>query len=193
MSSHMMKISWTTILVLVGALAATACSTTQGNTPGEKRAAVQQMRSTALTALYAAHPEAKAKIAKASGYAVFSSANVNLILASMAGGYGVAEDNTSHKLTYMKLASAGIGLGAGVKDVRTIFIFNNRETLDKFINSGWEFGGHADAAAKSGDKGNAAGGEIAFAGMTVYQITEAGLALQATVTGTKFSKDDELN
>jgi len=30
--------------------------------------------------------------------------------------------------------------------------------MNDFIESGWEFGGHADAAAKSGDKGAAAGG-----------------------------------
>jgi hypothetical protein len=30
-------------------------------------------------------------------------------------------------------------------------------------------------------------------GVTVYQMTEKGLALQATLQGTKYSKDDELN
>ena len=29
--------------------------------------------------------------------------------------------------------------------------------------------------------------------MEVYKITEAGVSLQATISGVKFSKDDELN
>jgi hypothetical protein len=29
--------------------------------------------------------------------------------------------------------------------------------------------------------------------ITIYQMTESGLALQATVNGTKYWKDDELN
>jgi len=65
--------------------------------------------------------------------------------------------------------------------------------MERFIRSGWEFGGHADAAAKAGDKGAAVGGEILADNMTIYQLTESGLALQATVKGTKYWKDDELN
>jgi hypothetical protein len=60
--------------------------------------------------------------------------------------------------------------------------------------SGWEGGAQADAAAKSGDKGGAAGGAVTVGpGMDLYQITEQGLALQATIQGTKYYRDDELN
>lgn len=61
------------------------------------------------------------------------------------------------------------------------------------INSGWEFGGHADAAAKASDKGAAVGGEALLDGITIYQLTQSGLALQATVKGTKYWQDDELD
>jgi hypothetical protein len=37
------------------------------------------------------------------------------------------------------------------------------------------------------------GGEALFDGITVYQLTKSGLALQATIKGTKYWKDDELN
>lgn len=177
-------------IVSVGLLA--ACATTQGNNPSEKRQAVQTMRDNALTSLYKTRPEAKAKVDAGYGTAVFSTANVNLLIASFSGGYGIAKDR-SGKQTYMRMAEAGVGFGAGVKDVRTIFIFHSKEAFDQFVNAGWEFGAHADAAAKAGDKGAAVGGEVSVAGMTIYQITESGLALQATVKGTKFYKDDELN
>lgn len=93
----------------------------------------------------------------------------------------------------MNMGEAGIGLGLGVKDFRAVFIFHDRETMSSFVNSGWEFGAHADAAAKAGDKGGAVGGEILLDGVTIYQMTESGLALQATLKGTKYWKEHELN
>lgn len=150
------------------------------------------MQEKTLSDLYKVKPHAKAEIASAPGYAVFSNMNVNVIFASLGGGYGVVMEKGG-KRTFMKMAEAGIGLGLGVKDFRAVFVFHDRATLDKFISSGWEFGGHADAAAKASDKGAAVGGEVLIDGITIYQLTESGLALQATVKGTKYWKDDELN
>jgi hypothetical protein len=49
-------------------------------------------------------------------------------------------------------------------------------------------------AAKSGEKGGAMSGEKYVEGdIVIYQLTEAGIALQATVGGTKYRKYDELN
>ena len=58
---------------------------------------------------------------------------------------------------------------------------------------GWAFGAQADAAAKASDKGAAVGGEATVDNITIYQLTESGLALQATVKGTKYWKDNSLN
>jgi len=151
------------------------------------------MRSEVLAELYKIHPKARAEVAAAPGYAVFSNANINIIFVSFGGGYGVTQNNKTGKPTFMKMGEVGIGLGLGVKDFRAVFIFHDRAVLEKFINSGWEFGGHADAAAKAGDKGAAVGGEALIDGITIYQITQSGLALQATVKGAKYWKDDELN
>ena len=165
---------------------------TGGSTPQEKRQAVMTMRNEVLAELYKVHPRARARIAAAPGYAVFSNTNVNVIFASFGGGYGVVTVKNSRPV-YMKMGEAGIGLGLGIKDFRAVFVFHDRTTLKKFIASGWEFGGHADAAAKTGNKGGAVGGEVLIDGITVYQLTKNGLALQATVKGTKYWKDDELN
>src|SRR5437868_1048743 len=151
------------------------------------------MRRKELTDLYKLLPDARAQIAASTGYAVFSNANVNVIFASVGGGYGVVENKRLKKSVYMKMGEAGVGLGLGAKDFRVVLIFKTQESLDTFIDNGWEFGGHADAAAKAGDKGAAIGGEAMLNGMTIYQFTESGLALQATFKGTKFWKDDELN
>ena len=169
------------------------CVTSGHTTNSEKRQAILDMKHDVLSELYNIRPEVKSKIAAAPGYAVFSNANLNLVLASFSGGQGVVKDNNTGRHTYMKMGEAGIGFGLGVKDFRAVFVFHNRNTMNNFIDSGWEFGAHADAAAKAGDKGGAVGGEILLDGVTVYQMTESGLALQATVKGTKYWKDTQLN
>jgi len=160
------------------------------------RAKVRAMRDSVLADLYQLHPEAKAKIKKAAGYAVFSNIGINLVLASFAGGHGIVIKSGTFKdtETFMKMGSAGLGFGLGVKDFRAVFVFRDAAKLETFIEKGWDFSGQADAAAKSDDKGAAlAGAETVIPGVDVYQITKNGLALQATLQGTKYWKDKDLN
>jgi lipid-binding SYLF domain-containing protein len=152
------------------------------------------MRDKTLAKLYAQKPEAKAKIKSAAGYAVFSNVGTYILLVSAGQGYGVVVDNATGKKTYMKMAQVGAGVGLGVKDFRAVFIFRNEGVMSHFVDKGWEFGGQADAAAKSGEKGAAVSGETYVeSGIEIYQLTEAGVALQATVAGTKYWKDGALN
>lgn len=175
------------LLLLIG-----GCATTKG-TPDAQREAILDMSEETLAKLYNEKASARAEVAAAPGYGVFSNANVNVILASFGGGYGVIHDNENGTNTYMKMGEVGVGLGAGIKDYRIIFVFHDRETMSDFIEKGWSFGGQADAAAKAGEQGAAVGGEKLIDGVTVYQLTESGLALQATVKGTRYWKDDRLN
>jgi lipid-binding SYLF domain-containing protein len=179
-------------LCLIGILLA-GCATTKGTTPSDKRRAILDMKRETLRDLYKVEPQARREIAGAPGYAVFSDANVNIIFASFGGGYGVVHNKRTGRHTYMKMGEVGVGLGLGVKDFRAIFIFHDAATMNYFVNKGWEFGGGADAAAKATDKGAAVGGAVSLDDITIYQLTESGLALQATVKGTKYWKDDALN
>ena len=73
-------------------------------------------------------------------------------------------------------------------------VFTDPKVMNDFVTKGWTAGGSADAAAKTKDEGSAAGATAtATPGMEIYQFTKAGLALQATVQGTKFWPDDSLN
>jgi lipid-binding SYLF domain-containing protein len=160
----------------------------------EKREKIQKMRTEVLARLYEEKPSVKNEVAKAEGYAVFSNVGVNVIFFSAGGGSGVVRDNDSGKDTYMNMGTAGVGLGLGVKDFRAVFVFHNRDALTNFIEKGWDFGGEADAAAKSGDKGaeGSAAGTVVN-GVSLYQLTENGLALAATLNGTKYWKSEKLN
>lgn len=160
----------------------------------ERRQAVQNMRTETLKALYKLQPNARAQVRTSIGYGVFSNIGVYLVFASAGGGWGVVRNNKTGHDTYMKMGSLGLGLGLGVKDFRGVFVFTTESALNRFVNEGWDASAQADLAAKAGEKGKAFAGAIDVApGIKLYQITEHGLAIQATVQGTKFWKDDELN
>ena len=163
-------------------------------TKAEKQAAIRTEAQKTLDKLYKVQPGAKAAIQKSAGYAAFDNFGMNLIVLSTARGKGMAVANKGKKVTYMKMLSVGAGIGMGAKDFRVVFVFDNPKALDSFINSGWDADAHAEASAKAGQKGGAYEGAIsASPGVWVYQLTEKGLALQATLQGTKYSKAEELN
>ncbi len=183
-------------MVVLALLAANlgGCATAQGSNPAEKRAYALSMVDQTLSDLYAQRPEAKAKVRAAAGYGVFSNIGTNLIFVSTGGGFGVIRDNETGDDTFMKMGEVGVGLGLGLKDFRAVFIFHDPNVLIDFIDAGWEWGGEADAVAKSGDQGGAVGaaGNV-HRGIEVYQFTENGIALSATVSGTRYWPDEELN
>lgn len=151
------------------------------------------MRDEVLAQLYKEKPAAKTAIKKAAGYAVFTNVGVNIVFASFAGGHGVVVDRKGRE-TFMKMGSAGLGLGLGIKDFRAIFVFYDQKKLEDFIAKGWDFSGQADAAAKSDKKGGQAAVAAVLAdGVEIYQFTKNGLALQATLQGTKYWRDRNLN
>jgi len=180
-------------LAVCSAIVLAACAAGRGKSAEDQRQAIQQMKRDTLTQLYEKKPDVRQQIANAVGYGVFSNANVYIIVAGGGGGYGVVENQQTGQTTYMKMGEVGVGIGLGAKDYRLVLVFHTREALDYFVNKGWSMGGQADAAAKAGDKGGAVGGEGIVNNITVYQMTESGLALQATIKGTKFWRDDDLN
>lgn len=176
------------LLVMVLPLMANA------KTAEEDRQDIREMRSEVLVELYQNNAEAEALIADAEGYAVFNNGGVNLIFLSAGSGKGVAHDNKSSKDVFMRMATGGIGIGLGIKDYRAVIIFHKRAMFDQFVDKGWDFSGQADAAAKIDDKGGEANAaDSVVSGVTVYQMTEKGLALQATLQGTKYWKVDKWN
>lgn len=199
----------------------------KGDSTAEKKANIRAQRDEMLAQLMAANPGMRRVIKQAAGYATFKQVNINLLMLATANGYGVVVDNKARKETFMRMGSLGGGVGAGIKDVRVIFLFHDPMVMKQFINEGWQFGGQADAAAKYQETGISAEqnvkGAVSFREGTVasgsstdvrtgtptggtsssqissrgcleiYQFTESGVALQATVSGTKYWKDSKLN
>jgi lipid-binding SYLF domain-containing protein len=183
----------TNMICVLILLSIAGCATTADNDVLDKRNAIHKMENTVLTQLYKLKPEVKEQIKKSPGYAVFSSANVNILMISFGGGYGVVNNNYSHERTYMKMGEAGVGPGLGIKDFRAVFVFHSVEVMDSFVEYGWTLGAHIDAAVKFDEQGVATGGSVTVGDITVYEMTQSGLTLQATLQAKKFWRDDYLN
>jgi len=179
---------------VVAGLGAAHLVLAEEGTKAEKQAAIRKEAQATLTKLYDLHPGAKSAIENSAGYAEFDNFAMHLLLLSTGHGKGIAVDNRSKKETFMKMISAGTGLGIGAKDFRLVFVFETPQALDRFVNSGWDADANAEAIAKTNSKGGTYEGAIsASPGVWVYQLTEKGLSLDATLAGTKYYKDDDLN
>ncbi len=161
----------------------------------KKRQEVRKMAAGTLKRLYKAQPLARDLVEKGAGYAVFSDVGVKILFTGSGKGQGIAVDNKTKQETFMKMFELQAGLGFGVKKFKVIFIFHTPDAMNKFVESGWEFGGQTTAAAKSSqEKGAAAAGASTVSdGVSMYQMTDKGLALEITAKGTKYYKDDDLN
>ena len=160
----------------------------------QERKEIRKNTKDILAQLYKVQPSAKAAIEKAAGYAVFSNFGMKILALGSGKGEGLAMDNKTKKETFMKMFEIQAGLGFGVKKFSVVWVFETPETLDKFVNSGWELGGQTSVAAKAGEKGASMQGAMAVSpGVWLYQLTDKGLALELSAKGTKYSKDDDLN
>ena len=177
-------------LVILGSTPAIAAK----NSKEEQRAEVRKTSQKILGQLYRAKPSAKGAVASAAGYAVFSNFGMKLFVAGGGTGSGLAVNNATKKEVFMKMVEVQAGLGFGIKKFRVVFIFETASALNEFVNSGWEFGGQATAAASYDNKGGSYQGAVSvMPGVWMYQLTDEGLALELTGKGTKYYKNDELN
>jgi lipid-binding SYLF domain-containing protein len=164
------------------------------NKAEKERQEIQRIEKEVLAKLYAAQPAAKDAVAKAAGYAVFSNFGVKILVAGSGSGKGVAVDRNRGRRTYMRMGELQAGLGVGVKKFQVVFVFESADKLNAFINQGWEFGAQTTAAATTGEQGASFAGAMSVQpGVWMYQMTDKGLAVEATVKGTKYWKDEDLN
>ncbi len=217
------RIAWVALLafILAAALPAAAFFGPKGDSQEEKRADVLKKRDDMLAELYRYRPNLRNRLEKAPGYATFSSLSMKLMVTSSSRGYGVVVDNETGKETFMKVASYGAGVGAGIKDQRLVIIFKTREMMNRFVEQGWQFGvqtearvavegegagmemsgasssggtgGSVDIGAQTDQDGAVGAGARAQGTMEIYQFTETGVSVSATASGTKYWKDSKLN
>ncbi len=192
-----------------------ACHTAKGPTAAAKRDYANDMVKESLAELYETNPGTRDRIARAAGYGVISSMESGIFLVSTGNGYGVVVSNATGERTYMRKGGLGAGIGMGLKNIRTVYIFHTPEALNTFIERGMKLGADAGVAAKAKGKGLVAGGQAAVgaggagagiggegggsgagavgAGTETYVLTNWGAVARASVIGTKYWKDKNLN
>ena len=160
----------------------------------QEQADIRKMVNETLNRLYKLQPGAKSAISKSAGYAVFNNFGTKILVVGGGTGKGILFDKKNKKEVFMKMIEAQAGLGMGIKKFSVIFVFDKQSNVDSFVNSGWEFGGQATAAAKMGEEGGAFAGAMSVSpGVWMYQLADDGLAVELTGKGTKYYKDDDLN
>lgn len=156
-----------------------------------KRAEIAKVTKASIERFYKADPKLEAEVAKAPGYAVFTTYGLSFLIGG-SGGTGVAHDNKTKKDIYMSMAKASAGAQIGLSESETLIIFKSEKGFKQFVTSGWTFGGGGSIQAGADGKsaGKAGGGmyEIGY-----YTLTKNGLDVGMAVEGTKFWKDKELN
>lgn len=159
----------------------------------KKQAEVRTVTAASLEKFYKAKPELKDRVAKAPGYAVFTTYGLSFIVGG-AGGKGIAHDNKSGKDTFMDMAQASVGVQLGASQNETLIVFNTPAALKNFVDKGWEYGGGATAAAGGGGKTAGSGsGENVISDASYYTYTKNGFEAGGALQGTKFWKSGDLN
>jgi lipid-binding SYLF domain-containing protein len=154
-----------------------------------KRDSIDEMAREALERLVSENGRASQLYDSAVGYAVFDSFKAAFLL-SGGGGVGVAAGKTDGTRTYMKMGTAGIGLGIGGQSYQVIFLFENNDALNRFVDKGWKADAAANAVAGTAGKNV----DASFSnGLAVFQLTNKGLMAQADISGTKYWKHKKLN
>lgn len=160
----------------------------------QQRADILKTSTETMSRLYKLQPHARELVEKSAGYATFSNFGMKIFIAGGGSGSGAVFRKGNAKPVYMKMVEVQAGLGVGIKSFSVIFVFETEAAMQSFINSGWEFGAQATAAAKYENNGGAYEGAANVAnGVWMYQLTDNGLAAEITAKGTKYYQDSDLN
>jgi lipid-binding SYLF domain-containing protein len=186
----MKAIRFFTSVLLTLALAA---GTAFAQDKAAKQAEIRKTTAAALEKFYKAEPKLKGEVAKAPGYAVFTTYGLSFLIGG-SGGKGLVHENKSKKDVFMEMGQASAGLQVGASQDDILIVFKSVKAMEEFVNKGWEFGAGGGASAGTGKSSvGGGGGANVIADASYYTITKTGFTAGGAIAGTKFWKDKELN
>ena len=190
----MKKMATLLMSVLMFCLMTATALAADDNKIQKERAEINELSTKALTNLYEKVPTAKRVIRDCYAYATLSNTGIKLGLFGDAHGRGVAINQVTGEKLYMRMNEMGVGIGLGVKEYDLIFVLATETAWHSFISGDIKFGTSAEAAATDGMNGNSMeGASVVANGIWVYQMTKKGLALDASIKGTKIYPYKKLN
>ncbi len=162
--------------------------------PAEQRRQIDELNQKTFSRLYEKYPNAQRVINDCYAWATLSNTGMKLGLFGSSHGRGLAVNNVTGERVYLRMEEQSVGLGVGVKEYDLIFLIANREAWDNFIAGKIRFGTSAEASANDSVNGGSIEGATYVApGVWVLQMTTKGVALEASLKGTKIFRDKKLN
>jgi ElaB/YqjD/DUF883 family membrane-anchored ribosome-binding protein len=160
-------------------------------TPAETRAKLDAMAARALDELIAEEPGARDLLENSYGYAAFDTREIKWTVAA-GYGRGVAVNRRTGERTYMKVASAGVGVGLGIGGFasRQVILFEDGFDFGRFVTQGVD--ASAEARTMAGDETNRAALNFED-GRAVFVLTERGWSVSAKAMGARYWPDKGLD
>jgi hypothetical protein len=177
----MRAIVWVCMVVAVGALCLTGCSTAPKSM--EARSDLGASVRQTIDVARRTDPGIQGFIDNSAGYAVFPSVGKGAV--AVGGAFGRGELIQGGKMVgYCTLTQATFGASLGGQKYSELVFFETPGALDKFKSGDYTFAAQASAVAlKSGASSNAKYAD----GVAVFTMSEEGLMVEASVGGQKFS------
>ena len=189
-----MKKFFTLATLLLCMMISTSAFAASKDSAAEQRRQVDWLSTQTLEKLYAKYPHAKRVINECYAWATLSNSGVKVFLVGSSHGRGLAYNNQTGEKVYLRMKELSAGLGIGAKEYNLIFLLNTRDAWENFIAGKTRFAVSAEASADDGVRGGTIeGADYVAPGVWVFQMTTKGLALEATLKGTKIYKDKNLN
>lgn len=177
----MRAIAWACMLVAVGALCLTGCSTAPKTAEG--RTDLDQSVRHAVDTARRTDPGIQGFIDKSAGYAVFPSVGKGAVV--VGGAFGRGElIQAGQMIGYCTLTQASVGAALGGQGYSELIFFETPAVLNDFKSNEYSLSAQVSAVAlKAGASANA----NFTNGLAVFTMGEAGLMVEASVAGQKFS------
>jgi len=163
----------------------------EDGTPSEIRAEVDTMAAEALERAFKEAPGIRDRYDESAGYAVFDARNVTL---GIAAGYGrgVAVSHITNERTYMRMGTGGVGFqfGLGGFATKVIILFETEIGFTAFVENGYDgtVAGQAMVVDEKADE------TVRFVdGRSIIVLSDKGLMVNVSATGTKYWADEKLN
>jgi lipid-binding SYLF domain-containing protein len=118
------------MMVLLMAAALAAPGIAFGADKAKEQAEVRKAGQDALAAVYKVAPSARKAVESAAGYAAFSNFGMKILVAGGGSGKGIAVNNKTKAMTYMKMAEIQAGLGLGAKKFQVVWVFETDAALN---------------------------------------------------------------
>ncbi|MGE5295954.1 MAG: YSC84-related protein [Solirubrobacterales bacterium] len=169
------------VLVAIGVCCLVGCSTAPKSV-GQREELSAKVQA-ALDGAKQTDPGLQRFFNTAAGYAVFPDVGKGAV--GVGGAYGRGQLFQKGQLVgYCSLTQASVGLALGGQAYTEIIFFEDQNALDRFKSNNYAFAAQASAVAlKSGASANAQYAD----GVAVFTMGEAGLMVEASVGGQKFS------